>query len=135
MLVDDSVQNRKTQAGTHAGRLGCEEWIKNSQDHLRRNARTIIGDFHSDAILGNLFRPDPNVAAFSRLPDGLLRIHDKVEQSLLNLCGIRDRFRELPVQIELHANILQAQLVRTDLQCALYDFVQVHRGAFALAAA
>ena len=135
MLTYDSVRNRKPQAGSHPRRFCSEEWVKNSQDYLRGNAGSIVGDFQNNAILGNLPGSNPDMAALLGLPDGLFCVHHQIEQGLLNLRPIRLCLRKLFMQIQLHANIFQAQFVCPHLHCAFHDFVKVHWTSFALAAA
>ena len=63
------------------------------------------------------------MAAVLCLEDGLLRIQNKVEQSLLNLCRVRDRFREMFIQLELNADISEPELVPTHLDYAVHYFI------------
>src|SRR3984893_7389203 len=133
--MHDSVENRKSKPGSHAGRLCSEERVEDPQLHFRRDARSVVGDFQCYAACGNRSRPDPYMADVLCLEDGLFRIQNKGEQSLLNLCRVRDRFREMFIQLELNADISEPELVPTHLDHAVHYFIQVYPRPLAFASA
>src|ERR1700687_1370432 len=45
MLLNDSIDDRKSQARAHTHRLGREERIENARDDLRGNAGTVVRNF------------------------------------------------------------------------------------------
>jgi hypothetical protein len=63
---------------------------------------------------------------------GLFCIDDQVEKDLLNLRAIGKHPRQAGVQVGLGADVLHAQFVGAQCQCAFHDFIQVYRSFFGL---
>ena len=127
MFLHDAVDDRETQSGAYAHRLGGEEGIENARGNLRRNPRAIIAHLEGHPPRGDASRAHSDPAAAAALLDGLLGVHQQIEHHLLQLVGIRQGERKFPVQFQHYGYILYLELVTAQGQGALDNFVQVHR--------
>ncbi len=85
VLVDHHVHgNRKALPGTLADRLGGEKRIEHPLAQGIRNAGTIVGDANFDDI-AVLARRNPDHAHFPSPFQGLRRIHDQIQQYLIDV--------------------------------------------------
>jgi hypothetical protein len=72
--LHDSVNNRKTQARAYSRRLGGEERIEDSRRDSPRNARAVVGYFHSTPMTVSHPRLDFHFSLPALLQQCLFRV-------------------------------------------------------------
>ena len=128
MLTQDAADDRKPKAGAHADRLRGEERLENAVLEIGRNTRPVVLDVEKDAVR-LVSRPQHDAAGTAGFDDGLLTVHDEVENDLLELHGIGESGRELGIEIEFDGDAGMLKIGGAKAEGALDDLVQVDDGA------
>ena len=95
MLLHDRVRDGQPEPGALADLLRREERIEDLGLHIRRHARTVVGDLEGDRVaLDVVPRADDERAAAVGREHRLLGVDDQVEQHLLDLVRVGKDLRQ-----------------------------------------
>src|SRR6202451_429291 len=135
VLLDDAVGNRKAQPGAAAlaflrRSLGSKEWIVDSVDVLRRNARPTVGHLHAHrtAVGGG----DTQRSAARH---GIFGIEKQIQKHLLQAPGIALNRRNVVREFRLNFNLRNLELMLQQRQRVSNDLIDVEVGKLAAAGA
>ena len=131
VLLDDAVAHRKPQAGAAAGGFRGEEGIEDAVQIFAGNSGTGIGDFDFDRTVVRC-RADLDHAARGH---GIARIHEEIEENLLQLVIRAQHGRQFLLQISRHLHVRGPERVRDQRKRFLDHGVQIHLGEFRRAGA
>src|SRR5215472_3931695 len=104
-LHDDRVRNGQALTGSFTDRFGSEERIEYLGSNRLRNARTAIPDTNFDeCVSGRGADLDGTFLGgiLDLVGDGVSRIHDQVEDHLIEFAGDTRNRREVGLEIHLH---------------------------------
>ena len=121
--------DRKTKAETSL--LGCEKRLKNLVFSRWRQPATTIVNVHFDAaIVGPCGADRDSPPGRRHIFRCVHRIHQKVEQCLLQLHGVTARCRQVVSIIEAHGHPTIDQLAVQELQGRRNELVHIDRFVF-----
>ena len=126
MFADDTIANTQAQTSALANVFGGKERIK---DFFGINdADTVIAkrNFDECAVAG---APNLNASGPPGVADGVVSIVQDVEKHLLELVGISDDRGQGLVEMFDHLNAVTDEVVRTQVDGALQDGVELKREA------
>src|SRR6476646_2686678 len=108
MLLNDSVSNRQTQAGSFARTLRGEEWIVNLVQIFGANACAGIADIHAGT---RFLAPRTHLESPAAL-HGVARVEEQVEEYLLQFAGVAVDRPQLRIEfgVDLYACLGQLML-------------------------
>src|SRR5256885_428101 len=127
MLRDDTVTNAETQASALANGLRCVERI----EHLRRvlYAGAAVGKLHEEFVVQASGR-NPEIAFAGVLENGVNGVVYHIQKNLLELMRVRGGHRKIGGEIEMHANIVHAQVVIAERKSIFNNLIERNRYAF-----
>src|SRR5271155_4786980 len=94
VLLHDPVDDREPEPSPYSRGLSGKEWIENARRDVERNARPVVGNFERNPIAGSVARANPDVALTAPFQQRLFGVHEQVQDYLLKLIGIGERFRK-----------------------------------------
>src|SRR5216684_6197809 len=124
MFANDGHADTESEAGSAAGTLGGVEGIEDTRKHFGADAGAVILDGDSNLIT---FPSGSNLdaASVADLADSLLGVGDKIQKDLNELVGIPDDAGKIGLQMEIYLDIVAAQGVFLQLECALEKVIEV----------
>ena len=114
MVPDDGQADRQAQPGPLADLLGGEERIEDAPRVLGRDAGAVVGDRDHDLVLLGLAADGQRPLAV-RLEHRLLRVGDQVGEDVLQLVEVAQDERQLRVELGLHLDAADVEIVRLAL--------------------
>jgi hypothetical protein len=83
VLFHDTLNRVEAEASAFANSFGGKEWFEDMRLYLRRNSRSVIGDFNYDTIVLAI-RSDSKPALASHSIDGIV---DDIRPNLIELAA------------------------------------------------
>src|SRR4029077_4930715 len=129
VFAHDAEDDRQTQAGADARRLGGKEWIEDARLDGLRNSGAIVADLQEHTLIGDASGLDADRAAFALLLDGLPGISNEVHEHLLELPSVALHEGKHGVEIELHVDVVGGEAEALEFEGAGDDLIGRHAAA------
>jgi hypothetical protein len=121
----NAVTDGQAQADTATCFFGGKKWLKDAREDFGRNARPVI-PYHNADMVGFMAEAgyDPKV---STLRHGVESVHDQREDDLLDLGSVAIDRRQIGIELRLHLNAREIELVLDQAQRSVYDLIEIGR--------